>query len=730
MRQDERPLELYDDLQESDWSAKAQRRWKILIVDDDEDVHQATKFALRGLTILGRPLELIFAASRKEAQAQIGALDDIAVAMIDVVMETQDAGLRLVEDLRGAGLSDMRIVLRTGYPGYAPEISVATNYEIDNYHTKEELTRTRLIAVLTTAIRAYDRIQAISKSRKGLEQIIKSARQIFQRTSLELFAQGVLTQIAALLRLEPSGFVSLQSGDSAEMKVILGIGNFCALTGARLTDTGETMMRLFETHRGSDEPVFSDGYMGLHFHNENGREMFAVLETDSSFDNEDLDLLRLFASNISIGFRNLALIEALDRLAFRDTVLDLPNQNAFEQALEQAIAKGSDGQVIEIKVSAFQPLVAAFGRSTAIQLMQEAYQRLDRLGQGYCRISLVAEGALGIIDEERRMTPEGLAEAMNRPYRIDDVELAPQPTSVIVPLSQLPADPVQASRSAAAAFIHVRQNNQGQHVLYDAEKHQAVLRQQMLQMALKDHTRAFAGFEVFLQPKVNLENRLICGAEALLRWTLDGKSVSPAEFIPIAETIGMTRPLTDFVLTQIAQWAGIRRAAGLRLPPVAVNLSMADLNIPAFAEWLIARVHTLGLSPDLLEFEVTEAVAMHETVATRQIEQLSAHGFRISLDDFGTGYSSLGYFDSLPISTIKIDRRFIGTLTVESVYQNLSAVIIAMTERLGVDCVAEGIETEEQLEALKLLGCRTGQGYLFGRPEPIDSFSSKIDMSG
>ncbi|TPW28899.1 EAL domain-containing protein [Martelella alba] len=730
MRQDERPLDIYDDLQAADGTAKAPRSWKILVVDDDEDVHRATKFALRGITILDRPIELFFAASRSEAQAAIATLDDIAVALIDVVMETQDAGLKLVEDLRGAGLGDMRIVLRTGYPGYAPEVAVATNYEIDDYHTKEELTRTRLITVLTTAIRAYDRIRAISKSRKGLEQIIESARQIFQRTSLELFAQGVLTQIAALLRLEPSGFVSIQPGDGTEMKVILGIGSFCALTGANLADTGEAITRLFESHRNSDEPVFNDGYMGLHFRNENGREMFAVLETEGTFDSEDLDLLRLFSSNISIGFKNLALIEALDRLAFHDSVLDLPNQNAFEQALAQAIARGSNGQVIEIKVSAFQPLVAAFGRSTAIRLMQKAYERLDRLGHGHCRISLVAEGALGVIDEEKRMTPEGLAETMNRPYRIDDVELAPQPTSVIVPLSQLPADPVQASRSAAAAFVHVRQNNKGQHVIYDAAQHQAVLRQQMLQMALKDHTRTFAGFAVFLQPKVDLESRSICGAEALLRWTMAGQTVSPAEFIPIAETIGLTRPLTEFVLTQVAEWVGRRRAAGLRLTPVAVNLSMADLNIPGFAEWLIATVQALGLSPDLLEFEVTEAVAMHETVATQQIEQLSADGFRISLDDFGTGYSSLGYFDSLPISTIKIDRRFIGKLTVESAYQNLSAVIVAMTERLGVNCVAEGIETEEQLEALKLLGCRIGQGYLFGRPEPIDSFSRRIDMPG
>ena len=211
-------LELFDDAAD-DGAAFAGRPWKVLVVDDNPDVHAATDYALKDVSIFGRPLKTISAHSVDEAIVRAEEHEDIAVSMIDVVMETDDAGMKLVKALRNKGFSDMRLVLRTGYPGYAPELAVVTDYEIDGYHTKDELTRTRLISLLTTSIRAYDSIRAMSRSREGLELIVRSARQLFRRGNLEMFAEGVLTHLgnvdaplkgvlagpADLLRLEIHG---------------------------------------------------------------------------------------------------------------------------------------------------------------------------------------------------------------------------------------------------------------------------------------------------------------------------------------------------------------------------------------------------------------------------------------------------------------------------------------------------------------------------------------------
>ncbi|AJY46587.1 EAL domain-containing protein [Martelella endophytica] len=722
MNHQDNPIEIID-FSGFDEEWELYRAWRVLVVDDDEDVQKATAFALRGVTILDRPIELITALSRNEALKKMTRESDIAVALVDVVMETPDAGLKLVEDLRSAGFAETRIVLRTGYPGYAPELAVATQYEIDDYHTKEELTRTRLISILTTSVRAYERIRAMSKSRKGLELIIESARQIFKRTSLQLFAQGILTQIAALLSLEANGFVSVQLPEDDDVQVITGVGPLAGLIGKSISTADDEITALLEACRETDEPVFAPPYMGLRFDSDSGHALFVVLESPATLSRDDLSLLRLFSSNISVGFRNLSLIEALDRLAFQDAILGLPNLNAFEKSLEEAVNAGMHGQIVKVRVCDFQGLIAAYGRPVAIQLMQEAYSRLDGLCGHRCPIAKVAEGTFGIIDRDCRLTPELLAETLSRHYAINGVDLAMQSTSVLLELRGLPADPTQIARTAAGALLHITRQRSGEHVRYDDGQRRSVEREGMLQAALKQSTDIADSFEIYLQGKVNLSDRRLCGAEALVRWTLNGEMVSPAEFIPIAERSGLTRHITETVLTHVARWSANHRTADGRTLPVAINLSMADLNMPGFSTWLSERAKALGLTPETLEFEITEAVAMREGVAAEQVRALSAEGYRISLDDFGVGYASLSHFHRLPISTLKIDRSFINGLSVETAPRNLSSVIVAMTERLGVDCVAEGIETEGQLRALLLIGCRTGQGYLFGRPAPPERFA-------
>lgn len=721
---EEAELEIFDDLDTDDAQASGRcPRWKILVVDDDDEVHQATAYALHDVVILGRRLELVSARSAEEALQKIDSYGDIAVALVDVVMETDDAGLQLVKCLRSAGLKDMRIVLRTGFPGYAPELDVVNNYEIDDYHTKDELSRTRLISVLITSIRAYDRIKHMAEHRRGLELIVDSAKELFRRTNLSLFANGVLTQIAALLQVAPSGFVSVHSRHKGTVDILAGIGAYADMDVQFRNDLGPELQALLDATEGHQEPSIVNGRMALWVEDNRGSQLFIVLETHGDEIAEaELDLLRLFSANIAIGFRNVSLIDALDRMAFTDPLVGLPNFNACQKIVADALAGERKGNIIQVFVCDFSTTVASYGVRLTIELIRMAHARLaaicneaDRSG-----ISLVTESVLSFVDHSGRITPTMLGDALAEPYVIDGVELATKASSVIIPLSQIsPASGTAAERASFAALVHVKRHKDGRHVMFGEAEQQAVRREEMLRQALKAATGNFEGFATFLQAKTDLESGRVCGAEALLRWTCKGEAVFPNEFIPIAEQSGLTRALTDFVLTSVSQ-CRIRQADTTL--PVAVNLSMADLNVPGFASWLCRRVDELGLSPEAVEFEITEAIAMHGMTAVSQVRKLNQHGFRISLDDFGTGYSSLAHFNRLAISTLKIDRAFVAPLTRENARGSLCAAIHSMALPLAVDCVAEGIETEEQWQALQSIGCKVGQGYLFSRPVPIEVF--------
>lgn len=189
--------------------------WKILIIDDEDEIHQSTKFALKGTKILDKTIDTYHAYSAAEGLEKIRATPNLALILLDVVMESADAGLRLVETIRNLGYTEVRIILRTGQPGYAPELTVMSEYDINDYRTKSELTRTRLISCLTTAFRSYQQIHIINSSRHGLELIINSAKDIFKRRNINMFARGVLTQLIAL-RGEPADGIVFLLSDSGD----------------------------------------------------------------------------------------------------------------------------------------------------------------------------------------------------------------------------------------------------------------------------------------------------------------------------------------------------------------------------------------------------------------------------------------------------------------------------------------------------------------------------------
>jgi len=229
------------------------------------------------------------------------------------------------------------------------------------------------------------------------------------------------------------------------------------------------------------------------------------------------------------------------------------------------------------------------------------------------------------------------------------------------------------------------------------------------------------------QPQVDLRDGRLEGAEALLRWhdPVLGQ-VRPDRFIPLAEANGLILPLSDWVLEtacqQIAAWQ--RAGTPLRL---SVNVSAHQLHQGQLADKVRATLASTGAHARWLELEITESVAM--TQPRQALEQLNALvelGCTISLDDFGTGYSSLAYLKTLPVSKIKIDQSFVRDITDDPNDDVIVQTIIGMARNLGLDVIAEGVETEAQRDRLSLYGCNTCQGYLFHRPMPLQAFDALL----
>ncbi|HNX58094.1 MAG TPA: DUF3369 domain-containing protein, partial [Spirochaetota bacterium] len=213
-------------------SAGSREKWKLLIVDDEEDVHKVTKLVLGGFSFSGREIELISSYSRSDAEKKLREIPDIAIILLDVVMEEDDAGLRLVKFIRNdLGNNLARIILRTGQPGQAPEAKIVIQYDINDYKSKTELTAEKLITTVVSALRSYRDIVTIDRSRKGLEKIINASATIFELQSLKTFVSGVLLQLVSILHLDRDAFYCHASGLTAstmdgELKIIAATGRY------------------------------------------------------------------------------------------------------------------------------------------------------------------------------------------------------------------------------------------------------------------------------------------------------------------------------------------------------------------------------------------------------------------------------------------------------------------------------------------------------------------------
>jgi signal transduction histidine kinase/response regulator of citrate/malate metabolism len=304
-------LDLIED--EPSTSAAAATRWKVAVVDDDPAVHDGTRFALQDFRLHGRGLELISARSAAEARVLFRKHSDLAVILLDVVMETEGAGLELVEYVRKEiGNETVRIILRTGQPGQAPERRVVVDYDINDYKAKTELTAEKLFTTLTAAIRSYEQLLRLTETRRGLEIIIDAASSLFDQRSLKRLAEGVLTQLSSLMDVECAGILVLREAEGqGGLSVLAGSGSYSEFAGDRPLDPDlhELIHAAFEK-RCHD---FSVGRYLLYLGTGSGRELVVLMDAEKQLSDTDKALVGVFCSRLAAAFDNVTLYEQLER---------------------------------------------------------------------------------------------------------------------------------------------------------------------------------------------------------------------------------------------------------------------------------------------------------------------------------------------------------------------------------------------------------------------------------
>ena len=238
-------------------------------------------------------------------------------------------------------------------------------------------------------------------------------------------------------------------------------------------------------------------------------------------------------------------------------------------------------------------------------------------------------------------------------------------------------------------------------------------------------------FLLYYQPQYYAGNRKLRGVEALIRWKDgNGRMISPAKFIPIAEKNGTIIPIGNWVLEQsIRTFSEWRNRYGVPFV-LSVNISALQYQKEDFVETLLNIIHKYDVDPDEIELEITESILIDDfSAVTEKMQLLKEYGIRISLDDFGTGFSSLSYLKKLPINTLKIDKSFTDTLLTDSATRIITESIVSMVKSLGFESIAEGVEEEQQYKYLRVIGCDIIQGYLFGKPlsqEEIEQLLQKM----
>ncbi len=462
----------------------------------------------------------------------------------------------------------------------------------------------------------------------------------------------------------------------------------------------------------------------------------------STFDKADLKLFETLANHAAVALENGRLINQLrheaaerEHEAFHDSLTGLPNRALFHQRVAEAIAKARPGDRVAIMLmdlDRFKDVNDTLGHHSGDLLLCEVASRLTGAGLQDATIARLGGDEFAILagavhgDGDVEAVAHRVSATFGEPVVIDDLALEVQGSIGIALWPEHGLDPSTLLKRADVAMYWAKAAEDPVAV-YDAGRDHNTPRRLSLAGELRqaiDEGRLVVHF----QPKANVGDGKVVGAEALVRWNHPVHGfVSPEEFIPLAETTGGIHSLTSFVLREALQECRRWQEANHRIG-VAVNLAVRNLRDGGLPDEIAAALAETGIAAKNLTLEITESSIMRDTKrSTRILDELAELGVELAIDDFGTGYSSLSYLQQLPVHEIKIDKSFVLSLATNPNDATIVRSIIELGHNLNLGVVAEGVENGATWDRLRAMRCDTLQGYFLSRPMPADQLMEWLD---
>jgi diguanylate cyclase (GGDEF)-like protein/PAS domain S-box-containing protein len=462
-----------------------------------------------------------------------------------------------------------------------------------------------------------------------------------------------------------------------------------------------------------------------------GRDVWIRDEMTVVFDRQTGEDPLFYGVFLDVSDRKRMEVE-LERLALYDPLTGLPNRALFGDRLRHVLARRgreTATAVYFLDLDRFKRINDSLGHGAGDEVLREVAERLSAVVRpedtvarfGGDEFTVLCESVGGVL--EAVSIADRLQRPLRQPLRAGGAEL-------------------RLSASIGVALVEADDNGDGQHLIEDADaamyraKERGGARTELFDSAMRENAvramrieqelqRALEQGElrVFYQPGVDLATGQVVGAEALVRWEHPQRGlIVPDRFLSVAEETGLIVPLGMWVMgetcRQLAAWQSRPETAHLHL---SVNLSARELTHPDLVSSVLGCVRESGVDPHSLTIEVTESTAMADgDTGFRALRDLSAEGIRVAIDDFGTGYSSLEQLRRMPVDIVKVDRSFVSGMSADSTDREIVAAVVGMGRALKLLVVAEGIETPEQAEALRELGCDIGQGFLYAKPLPAE----------
>jgi len=711
--------------------------WNILIVDDEEQVHQATRFALSDFIFSGKSMNFIDCYSSKEAQEVLRERNDIACILLDVVMESNEAGLELVSFIRENVTNVVvRIILRTGQPGYAPEVEVIQQYDINDYKSKNELTRTRLITTVIAALRSYQQLQIIERSREGLAVILKASSNLAVVRAIRQFATGALIQICSMLNVDAEGVLCARFFDDRKqgLKVLAAYGHYSPYADKSVKEIPNKLVsdNLYNAIN-QKKSLFFNEHAVLYIVSPSGDELVVEVATRHELSVLDRQLLELFSVNIAVGFENAHLFEHIEKLAFFDQLTGLPNRISFQKTLEESLGKKEHLSVLLADLDDFQAVNDGLGNDVGNKTLIAVALRLATVGEYVARVSGDTFGIILNYDHSSELVYfiDRLNKAIGETLEIDNIEIPVQMTVGVALYPEHGNNGVELFRNASIALKQAKQSQRGQYQIFSPQLEDD-LRSHLQIIKELSHCVSKEQLVIHYQPQVTISDGKIFGVEALMRWQrTETELVPPVLFIPAAEDSGHISMMGEWILREACKTQVAWRKRGHNIQ-MSVNVSIRQMRESGFMTMLQQVIHETGIENQMLEIEVTESMVMEDVEKMiSMLSEIRALGLKISIDDFGTGYSSLSYLKRLPADQLKIDKAFIDEVHLGGDDEVIAELIIAMGHLLRMEVIAEGVELEEQKLQLKDLGCDQIQGYLYSKPIPEKALWNMLeDING